>query len=165
MVLIYCNVKKLSFLFELVIFRLKPPAPPPPQKVKKCDTLDVKIRDVPSIFSVSSGKGLIKPPQEQAKDPLGLAFRKLDDKTQSENGEGGRSQTKTDDENKVPLTHSGEKLLAKFYAMFYSNDGAENEWKLEVDGFIPVCFVQVYGNANKPFRIIAVEKMKRVSIT
>lgn len=133
--------------------------------MKKCDPLDVEIQDVPSIFSVSSRKGLIKPPQEQTKDPLGLAFRKLDDQTQSENGEGGRSQTKTDDENKVPLTHNGEKLLAKFYAMFYTNDGTEKEWKLEVDGFIPVCFVQVYGNANKPFRIIAVEKTKRVSIT
>ena len=147
-----------------MIYRLhssKPPAPLPPQKLKKYDPVDAEIQDVPPTFTVSNHRGLLKPSQEQTKEPQGLAFRKLDDQT-SENDQGGGSQTKSI-ENKVSLAHTGETLLATFYGMLYTNDSAEKEWKLEVDGFIPVCFVQVHQNANKPFRIIAVEKTKRVS--
>ena len=151
-----------------MIFRLhssKPPAPPPPQKVRKCDPAEVEVQeeDGPRIFSVSNHRGLLKPSQEQTKEPQGLAVRKLDDQNLEHDLRGG-SQTKPVEEQKVPLAHRGETLLATFYGMLYANDGAEKEWKLEVDGFIPVCFVQVHGNANKPFRIIAVEKSKRVSI-
>lgn len=126
----------------------------------KCDPVDVEIQedDVPRTFSAAHRKALLKQSRDQAKEPQALVFRKLDDQDQD-------SQAKAAEENKVPLAHAGEKLLATFYGMIYTNDGTEKEWRLEVDGFIPVCFVQVQGNANKPFRIIAVEKSKRVSLS
>ena len=140
------------------VFSSKQRAPPPPQKVTKCDPVDVEIQedDIPRTLSTAHRKALLKQSKDQAKEPQALVFRKLDDQEQDQ---GGASQAKP---GKVSLAHSGENLLATFYGMLYTNDGAEKEWKLEVDGFIPVCFVQVQGNANKPFRIIAVEKSKRV---
>ena len=141
----------------------KPPAPPPPQKIRKCDPVEDKIHEdaVPQPFSVLNGRGLLKPAQEQTNEPQGLVFRKLDGQT-LEHDPRGDLQAKPEVQ-KGSLAHSGETLLATFYGMLYTNDGAEKEWRLEVDGFIPVCFVQDHGNANKPFRIIAVEKSRRVS--
>ena len=132
-------------------------APPPPQKVLKCDPVDVEIQedDIPRTFTASHRKALLKQSRDQAKEPQALMFKKLDDHEQH--------QTKATEEQKMSLTHAGEKLLATFYGMLYTNDGTEKDWKLELDGFIPICFVQVQGNANKPFRIIAVEKSRRVS--
>lgn len=139
-------------------------APPPPQKVIKCDPVDVEIQedDIPKTLSTTHRKALQKQSQDQAKEPQALVFRKLDDQDQDQ---GGGLKGKPTKEQKVSLAHTGEKLLATFYGMLYTNDGAEKEWKLEVDGFLPICFVQVQGNANKPFRIIAVEKSKRVSLS
>ncbi|XP_078377063.1 LOW QUALITY PROTEIN: uncharacterized protein LOC144660326 [Oculina patagonica] len=136
----------------------KPRAPPPPQKVIKCDPVDAEIQedDIPRTLSTAHRKALLKQSKDQAKEPQALVFRKLDDQEQVQ---GGASQSKN---VKVSLAHSGENLLATFYGMLYTNDGAEKDWKLEVDSFIPVCFVQVQGNANKPFRIIAVEKSRRI---
>lgn len=139
-------------------------APPPPQKVIKCDPVDVEIQedDIPKTLSTTHRKALLKQSRDQAKEPQTLVFRKLDDQDQDQ---GGGLKGKPTKEQKVSLAHTGEKLLATFYGMLYTNDGAEKEWKLEVDGFLPICFVQVQGNANKPFRIIAVEKSKRVSLS
>lgn len=139
-------------------------APPPPQKVIKCDPVDIEIQedDIPKTLSTTHRKALQKQSQDQAKEPQALVFRKLDDQDQDQ---GGGLKGKPTKEQKVSLAHTGEKLLATFYGMLYTNDGAEKEWKLEVDGFLPICFVQVQGNANKPFRIIAVEKSKRVSLS
>lgn len=139
-------------------------APPPPQKVIKCDPVDVEIQedDIPKTLSTTHRKALQKQSRDQAKEPQALVFRKLDDQDQDQ---GGGLKGKPTKEQKVSLAHTGEKLLATFYGMLYTNDGAEKEWKLEVDGFLPICFVQVQGNANKPFRIIAVEKSKRVSLS
>ena len=89
-------------------------------------------------------------------------FRKLGD---NDNDQGNGLKAKPGSDHKVSLAHAGEKLLAKFYGMLYTNDSTEKEWKLEVDGFLPICFVQVQGNANKPFRIVAIEKSKRVSFS
>lgn len=139
-------------------------APPPPQKVIKCDPVDIEIQedDIPKTLSTTHRKALQKQSRDQAKEPQALVFRKLDDQDQDQ---GGGLKGKPTKEQKVSLAHTGEKLLATFYGMLYTNDGAEKEWKLEVDGFLPICFVQVQGNANKPFRIIAVEKSKRVSLS
>lgn len=139
-------------------------APPPPQKVIKCDPVDIEIQedDIPKTLSTTHRKALLKQSRDQAKEPQTLVFRKLDDQDQDQ---GGGLKGKPTKEQKVSLAHTGEKLLATFYGMLYTNDGAEKEWKLEVDGFLPICFVQVQGNANKPFRIIAVEKSKRVSLS
>ena len=142
----------------------KPPAPPPPQKVRTGDSYGVEVEEEDShrIVSLSNYKELLKQSQEQANEPQALAFRKLDD-VNSARSVGASSQTKPAGDQKFSL-HNGEKLLATFYGMLYTNDAAEKEWKLEVEGFIPVCFVQVRGNAlNKPFKIIAVEKSRRVS--
>ena len=150
-----------------VIHRLhssKPPAPPPPQKVRTGDSNGVEVEEEDShrIVSLSNYKELLKQSQEQANEPQALAFRKLDDVNSTRNV-GASSQTKPAGDQKFSLVHNGEKLLATFYGMLYTNDAAEREWKLEVEGFIPVCFVQVRGNAlNKPFKIIAVEKSRRV---
>lgn len=137
-------------------------APPPPQKAIKCDPVDVEIQedDIPKTLSTTHRKALLKQSQDRAKEPQALVFRKLDD---HDSDQGGGLKAKPGSEQKVSLAHAGEKLLATFYGMLYTNDSAEKEWKLEVDGFLPICFVQVQGNANKPFRIIAVEKSKRVS--
>ena len=160
---LYCTgttlLINLLYFSQHRVLSSKPRAPPPPQKVIKSDPVDVEIQedDIPRTLSTAHRKALIKQSKDQAKEPQPLVFRKLDDQEQDQ---GAASQAKL---VKVALAHSGEKLLATFYGMLYTNDGAEKEWKLEVDGFIPVCFVQVQGNANKPFRIIAVEKSKRVS--
>ena len=154
-------------MFLFYIYRLhssKQPAPPPPQKVRKCDSLDdeVKEEDAPPTLTATNHEDLLKQSREQSTEPQGLGFRKLDD-LYSENDIGAGSQTKAVEDQKSSLVHSGERLLATFYGMLYTNDGAEKGWKLEVDDFIAVCCVQVHGNANKPFKIIAVEKCKRVS--
>ena len=136
-------------------------APPPPQKVIKCDPVDVEIQedDIPKTLSTTHRKALLKQSQDRAKEPQALVLRKLED---NDNDQGGGLKVKPVNDQKVSLAHAGEKLLATFYGMLYTNDSTEKEWKLEVDGFLPICFVQVQGNANKPFRIIAVEKSKRV---
>lgn len=123
--------------------------------------MDVEIQDdISKTFSATHRKALLKQSQDRAKEPQALVFRKLDD---HDNNQGSGLKAKPGSEQKVLLAHAGEKLLATFYGMLYTNDSTEKEWKLEVDGFLPICFVQVQGNANKPFRIIAVEKSKRVS--
>ena len=154
-------------MFFIIIHRLhssKPPAPPPPQKVRTCDSYGVEVEEEDSrqTISLSNYKEFLKQSQEQANEPQGLAFRKLDDLNLARN-HGASSQTKPAGDKKLSLVHNGEKMLATFYGMLYTNDVTEKEWKLEVEGFIPVCFVQVRGNANKPFKIIAVEKSRRVS--
>ena len=135
-------------------------APPPPQKVIKCDPADTEIQedDIPKTLSTTHRKALLKQSQDQAKEPQALLFRRLDD-------QGSGLKAKPGSEQKVSLAYAGEKLLATFYGMLYTSDSAEKEWKLEVDGFIPICFVEVQGNAKKLFRIIAVEKSKRVSFS
>ena len=139
-------------------------APPPPQKVLKCDPVDVEIQedDISKTLSAMHRKALLKQSQDQAKEPQALVFRKLDD---HDHDPGSGLKAKPGSDQKVSLAHAGENLLATFYGMLYTNDSTEKEWKLEVDGFLPICFVQVQGNANKPFRIIAVEKSKRVSFS
>lgn len=137
-------------------------APPPPQKVIKCDPVDTEIQedDIPKTLSATHRKALLKQSRDHAKEPQALVFKKLDDQDHDQDS---GLKVKPASEQKVSLAHDGENLLATFYGMLYTNDSAEKEWKLEVDGFLPICFVQVQGNANKPFRIIAVEKLKRVS--
>ncbi|PFX19373.1 Protein cordon-bleu, partial [Stylophora pistillata] len=131
-------------------------APLPPQKVLKCNPEELEIHkdDIPQSYSASHRKALLKQSRDQAKEPQALMFRKLDGQKEE--------QTKTVEEQKMSLSHAGENLLATFYGMLYTNDSTERDWKLEVDGFIPICFVQVQGNANKPFQIIAVEKSRRI---
>lgn len=123
---------------------------------------EVKEEDAPPTLAATNREDLLKQSWELSTGPQGLGFRKLDD-LNSENGIGAVSQIKAVEDRRSSFVHSGERLLATFYGMLYTYDGAEKEWKLEVDGFIPVCCVQVHGNANKPFKIIAVEKCKRVS--
>lgn len=137
----------------------KQKAPLPPPKVLKCDPEEVEILkdDIHHSYSASQGKTLLKQSHNQAKEPQAVLFKKIDGQEQE--------QSKTVEEQKVLLSHAGDKLLATFYGMLYTKDSTERDWKLEVDGFIPICFVQVQGNANKPFRIIAVEKSSRVSYT
>ena len=124
--------------------------------------VEIQEDDIPKTLSTTHHKALLKQSQDRAKEPQALVFRKLDDHS---NDQGGGLKAKPGNEQKVSFARAGEKLLATFYGMLYTNDSSEKEWKLEVDGFLPICFVQVQGNANKPFRIIAVEKSKRVSFS
>ena len=63
----------------------------------------------------------------------------------------------------VPLARAGETILETFYGMLYICEDETKEWKLSADGFIPLCFIQERGNANKPFKVIAVHGSTRVS--
>ena len=140
-------------------------APPPPKKLMTCNPEEVEIdeSDIPSTFSSAHRRGLLKKSRENAKEPQALMFRKLADGSGPENQTGAATVTPHKAEENKPLTQSDEQMLKTFYGMFYTNENSGKDWKLEVDGFIPVCFVQSLGNINKPFKIIAVQGSVRVS--
>lgn len=161
------NMEKMASRFNILtryfsdIRRLqtsKPQAPPPPQKFRKVDSFDVEEENTAPTFAASM------PKKEHGNEPQGLAFRKLGADTDMEQDCGNEVPRKAVEDQKLrPFAHNGETLLATFYGMLYTNDCTEKEWKLEIDGFIPICFLQVHGNPNKPFKIIAVENSRRVS--
>jgi len=135
----------------------KPQAPPPPQKFRKVDSFDVEEENTAPTFAASM------PKKEYGNEPQGLAFRKLGADIDMEQDCDNEVPRKAVEDQKLrPFAHNGETLLATFYGMLYTNDCTEKEWKLEIDGFIPICFVQVHGNPNKPFKIIAVENSRRI---
>ena len=136
----------------------KPPPPPPTQKIRKVDSLDEEVEeDAFPTFGVSSRT------KEQRNEPQGLGFRKLGENINLDHDSRSVVHANVVEDQKSSFAYSGETLLATFYAMLYTNVSTEKEWKLEVDGFIPVCFVQGHENPNKPFKIIAVENSRRVS--
>lgn len=136
----------------------KPQAPPPPQKFRKVDSFHIEEEDAVPTLAASRLK------KEHGNEPQGLVFRKLGADIDLEQDCGNEVPRKVVEDQKLrPFVHNGETLLATFYGMLYTNDCTEKEWKLEIDGFIPICFVQVHGNPNKPFKIIAVENSRRVS--
>ncbi|XP_068715419.1 serine-rich adhesin for platelets-like isoform X2 [Montipora foliosa] len=135
----------------------KPPPPPPTQKIRKVDSLDEEVEeDAFPTFGVSSRT------KEQRNEPQGLGFRKLGENINLDHDSRSVVHANVVEDQKSSFAYSGETLLATFYAMLYTNVSTEKEWKLEVDGFIPVCFVQGHENPNKPFKIIAVENSRRI---
>lgn len=64
----------------------------------------------------------------------------------------------------VQLARAGETILETFYGLMYVYEAEIKDWKLAADGYIPLCFIQERGNANKPFKVIAARGSVRVSI-
>ena len=138
-------------------------APPPPKKLLTCNPEDVRINesDIPNYFTSSHRRGLLRQSQENAKEPQALTMKPLSDGVGSDMD---TSASQKGNDNLKALIRSDEKLLKIFYGMFYINEHSGKDWKLRVDGFIPVCLLQTLGNVNKPFKIIALQGSARVSV-
>jgi hypothetical protein len=120
--------------------------------------------EAPGSFGDNHRKAIVKKSRE-SNEPQALTFRPLEERVDPEKGIMSTVPVKSyNDEEKVSLARAGETILETFYGMFYACDDETKEWKLSVDGFIPLCFIQERGNANKPFKIIAVGGTLRVSI-
>ncbi|XP_031564661.1 titin-like isoform X2 [Actinia tenebrosa] len=137
-------------------------APKAPPKVLKYDPIDMEIRgeEAPGSFGDIHRKALAKKSRD-SNEPQALVLRHLEERVDPEKGL-VNVPVKSYDEEKVSLARAGETILETFYGMFYACDDETKEWKLAVDGFIPLCFIQERGNANKPFKIIAVSGSVRL---
>lgn len=123
--------------------------------------MEIRGDEAPGSFVDNHRKALAKKSRESS-EPQALVLRHLEERVVPEKGL-VNVPVKSYDEEKVSLARAGETILETFYGMFYACDDETKEWKLAVDGFIPLCFVQERGNANKPFKIIAVSGTARVS--
>lgn len=130
----------------------------------KCNPEDVRITesDIPNFFTSSHRRGLLKQSQDDARGPQVLTMKPLPDGMGLGINVDAPSSQKADGNLKA-LMRSDETLLKTYYGMFYTNENSGKDWKLQVDGFIPVCLLQTLGNVNKPFKIIAVQDSARVS--
>ena len=143
----------------------KAPAPLPPVMRYNPDESELQQRDVPTSYSASNRRALLKQSKQNLQEPQVLKWKRIENGAETSDATpmGGTNVPAGGDE-KSSFAGASERQLARFYAMFYTKEGTDKEWKLLVDEFIPVCFIQVLGDANRPFKIIAVLNSKRVSV-
>ena len=126
---------------------------------------EIQESDIPSGYSSSNRRALLKQSKENLQEPQVLKWRRIDDgieeKKTNPSSYGGLALAGANEKSSFARTN--ERILATFYVMFYTKEETDEGWQLLAEEFIPVCFIHVLGDANNPFKIIAVHDLKRVS--